>query len=68
MKIYELCEKLTELCHEGKAQEEIFIMSSQMVTTVDDDDGSVGYEMQDQLMACALIRENGKIFIRESPF
>lgn len=68
MKICELCEKLTELCHEGKAQEEIFVMSSQMVTTVDDEDGSVGYEMQDQLMPCDVVHENGKFIIRESPF
>lgn len=51
-----------------KLRKRFFVMSSQMVTTVDDEDGSVGYEMQDQLMPCALIRENGKIFIRESPF
>lgn len=68
MTIAEACEKLTELCHEGKAQEELFVLSSQMVTTVDDEDGSVGYEMQEEYMPCAIMCQGGKIFVRESPF
>lgn len=46
MKIAEACEKLTELCHEGKAQEELFILSSEQVPDIDED-GSFGYKLQE---------------------
>lgn len=67
MKITEACEKLTELCHEGKAQEELFILSSEQVPDIDED-GSFGYKLQEAFLPCAIICEKGKVYIRESPF
>ena len=63
MKIAEACEKLTELCHEGKAQDELFILSSEHVPDIDED-GSFGYNF----LPCTIICEKGKVYIRESPF
>lgn len=56
MKIAEACEKLTELCHEGKAQEELFILSSEQVPDIDED-GSFGYKLQEAFLPCAIICE-----------
>ena len=62
MKIAEACEKLTELCHEGKAQEELFILSSEQVPDIDED-GSFGYKLQEAFLPCAIICEKGKVYI-----
>lgn len=67
MTVSELCGKLTELCHQGKALDEVLIMVDTMVTDVDDD-GVVGFRNETVFNPMTLCVENGRIYVRESPF
>lgn len=67
MTVSELCGKLMELCHQGKALDEVFIMVDTMVTDVDDD-GLPTYKNEVAFNPMTLCVEDGRIYIRESPF
>ena len=68
MNIAEACEKLTELCHEGKALEQLYIKRTKFVTDVDDEDGSLITVPKEELVLADIGIENGRIFIAENPF
>ena len=67
MTVSELCGKLTELCHQGKALDEVFIMVDTMATDVDDE-GLLTYRNEAAFNPMTLCVEDGRIYIRESPF
>lgn len=67
MTVSELCGKLTELCHQGMALDEVLIMVDTMATDVDDD-GLPTYKNEVAFNPMTLCVEPGRIYIRESPF
>lgn len=67
MTVSELCGKLTELCHQGKALDKVLIMVDTMTTDVDDD-GLLTYRNEVVFNPMTLCVEPGRIYIRESPF
>ena len=67
MTVSELCGKLTELCHQGKALDEVLIMVDTMATDVDDD-GVLIYRNEATFNPITLCVEPRRIYVRESPF
>lgn len=67
MKIAEACEKLTKLCHEGKAQEELFILSSEQVPDIDED-GSFGYKLQEAFYLARLSAKKARCILGKVRF